>query len=229
MNEDKIKRLIESYNDSYYDVNFIQDKEDELFQNIVNFSKNERLQFIEFVDNQSYDSDSYRPIIYEAIMDNAIGLENFLFRQVYELIDMVEQNDVALKNNLSILYYLTNSVGLESTYYLRLLEYFMMKIKSNVPEIRLISLESIIDLNLIINKKVDTTTINTLIGLIEDKSFKVRMMSYLILKNEDLLPDKITLNLFDRIKVFFNKEAREYRNSIKLGKKIVDEISSKQE
>ena len=221
MKIEELEKLMDKFHDIYSEVY------EEVLDELLKFAIRDKEGYIKYVNSQKIGSNSYRSILYEAIMYDANGWENFLLDQITYIIEGYESMDKKAKEELSSIYYLTNIDDLEKSFYTSAIDYFKTKLNSTHPEIRVVALESMVDLHFGGEIEMNGQLKRELQNQLKDKAFKVRLFAYLHLKEEDLLPKKYKPHLIDRIRMKMSSDYKNYMNGQKIGAKVAEQILKK--
>jgi|GEM_PF-2730513 len=201
---------IELLMDRFYDVN--EDVDEQVFEALNAYFKNDKQGFIDYINSRPFGVESHRAILYECIMENANGWEDFLFEQIQIIVEASESGNQEAEYELSSLYYLTNISDLNKSFYTKSIEYLKTKINSENKKVRKAALENILDLHFESKFQLRPNLIESLQSQLYDKSFDVRHDAYLHLKDFDLIPNQFQRTLIDKIRI---KISQSYRSFMK--------------
>lgn len=213
---------IEKLMDKFYDIN--EDVDEQVFEKLNSYFFDNREEFKEYVNSQQLGLSSYRAILYESIMDNANGWEDFLFEQIKYIIDECDSGNKEAEHEISSIYYLTNISGLNSTFYTSTIKYLRGKLNSSNKEVRKAALEYIIDLHFEGNLIIDDELKSDLQNQLNDKLYNVRLYAYLNLKDENLLPKAFKQTTMDKIRTWISPNYRSYLKAKEIGKKVAEQV-----
>ena len=213
---------IEKLMDKFYDIN--EDVEEQVFEELTSYFSNDKEGFKEYVNSQPLGQFSYRAILYESIMDDANGWEDFLLEQIKYIVDECDSGNKKAEHEISSVYYLTSISDLKKDFYTSAIKYFRSKLNSNNKEVRKAALEYIIDLHFERNLTIDNYLKSELQNQLTDKIYNVRLYAYLNLKDESLLPKGFKQTTMDKIRTWISPNYRSYLRAKEIGKKVAEQI-----
>ena len=197
------------------------DVDDELIEKIQNYINSDKEEFVKFMNAQEMGLNSYRPIIYEALAEISNGLEDMMLDQIKNIIEAVEKGNENAKKELPSIGYFTDVSDLEESYYTNAIEYLRSKLNSNISELRKVSLTNILDLHLEANIEVDYTLRQELQKLLTDQDFDVRLVAFLHLGDNELLPKDFKQSVGDKLKTRLSPVYKEHMRIKGLAKMAV--------
>jgi len=213
---------IEKLMDKFYDI--YEDVDEQVFEKLNSYFFDDKEGFKEYVNSQPIGLSSYRAILYESIMDNANGWEDFLLEQIEYIINECDSGNKEAEHEISSIYYLTNISDLNSAFYTSTIKYLRSKLNSSNKEVRKAALEYIVDLHfegkLIISDELKSELQNQL----NDKIYNVRLYAYLNLKDDDLLPKGFKQNTMDKIRTWMSPSYRSYLRAKKIGTNAAERV-----
>ncbi|MEL6534530.1 MAG: hypothetical protein AAFQ98_03920 [Bacteroidota bacterium] len=212
---------IENLMDKFYDLD--SDVEDQIFEELLKFANNDKEGFINYVNAQKLDNDSYRPIIYQALMENAVGWEDFLLDQIKFIMEASESGGKDATDEISNIFYLVNIKDLAKSFYTAGIDYLEPKLNSRNIAVRKAALEYIVDLHFGGNITMKPKLKNELQTQLKDQIYTVRLSAYLNLKTGKLLPAGYKQSIIDKIRYLLSSDYRTYRKIKKMGEEIADQ------
>lgn len=216
---------IEKLMDKFYNIN--DDVDEQVFEKLNSYFFDDRDGFKEYVNSQPLGHSSYRAILYESIMDNANGWEDFLLEQIKYIIDECDSGNKEAEHEISSIFYLTNISDLNSTFYSSTIKYLRSKLNSSKKEVRKAALEYIVDLHFEGKLTLGDELKSELQNQLEDKIYNVRLYAYLKLKDENLLPKGFKQTTMDKIRTWMSPNFRSYLRAKEIGKKVVEQVMKK--
>ena len=213
---------LEELMDKFYDIN--KDVDQQVFDALNSYFENNKNGFIDYINSRPFGPDSYRAILYESIMDDANGWEDFLYEQIMQIVDASDSGNKDAEYELSSLYYLTNISDLQSSFYSKSIEYLRTKLNSNYKEVRKAALEYILDLNYESKARLDLGLKELLQKQLYDKSYNVRLFAYLHLTDFKLIPKRFKRTLIDKIRTRMSSSYRGHLKAKKIGQAVAKKI-----
>jgi len=211
---------IEKLMDRFYDLD--SDVDDQVFAALRNFANDDRERFVEYVNSQKFGPNSYRPILYESIMDNAKGWEDFLLNQIKYIIEHVELGTKSASSAISSIYFLTNIDDLEPSFYSSVIEFLQPRLRSKNIVLRKAALEYIVDLHFEGKINMCQKIKRELQMQLKDQVYNVRLNAYLILKDENLLPMEFKQSIIDRIRAMTSSDYWIHVKTKAIAKKVAE-------
>ena len=213
---------IEKLMDKFYDLD--SDVDDQVFEQLLKFANSDKEAFIKYSNSQKLGANSYRPILYEAIMHSANGWENFLLEQIKFIIEQADKGNKDAIYEISSIYYLTNISDLEKSFYSSAIEFFKPKLNSKNNEVKKAALEYIIDLHFESKIRLTQNLKEELQKQLEDKTYNVRLYAYLNLKDENLLPVGYKQSKLDKLRTWMSSDYRNYKKAKEMGEKVAEQV-----
>lgn len=213
---------IENLMDKFYDLD--SDVDDQVFEELQKFANSDKEGYIKYLNSQKLGPNSYRPILYEAIMDSANGWENFLLEEIKFIIEQAEKGDEDATYEISSIFYLTNISDLKKSFYTSAIEFFQSKLNSKNNEVKKAALEYTIDLHNESKIRLTEKLKKQLQVQLKDNSYNVRLYAYLNLKDENLLPQGYKQSILDKFRTLISFDFRNYRKVRGIGKKAAEQV-----
>ena len=215
---------IEKLMDKFYDLE--SNVEEEVLAELHEFAKKDKVGFIEYVNSQKMGGGSYRAILYESIMDDANGWEEFLLEQINNIIEEVDAGNKDAEYELLSLFYLTNISGLDKSFYTSAIDLFKAKLNAENNQLKKAALEYILDLHFKGKLNISSHLIQRLQEQLDDENFNVRLYAFLNLKDENLLPQGFRLKFTDRLRIWLSRDYKNYMEAKSMAQKAVDLVKS---
>ncbi len=206
---------IEILMDKFYDLD--EDVDEQVFNALNAHFGNDKNGFIDYINSRPIGQSSHRAILYEHIMNNASGWEEFLYEQIRLIIDAIESGNKDAEDELPSLYYLTNISDLKKSFYTKSIEYLRAKLNSRNNSVRKVALEHLLDLHFESKIDLDYSLRDALQYQLYDKNYNVRLYAYLNLNDFNLVPKNFKLRLMDRIRIKMSADHRSYLKAKKIG------------
>ena len=178
--------------------------DDDLLDELLQLAREHPQAFIDYVDAQPIGPPTYRPVLYEAIADELTGWEGFRLAQIRVAFEAASRSGADAEEILSSVFYLTGVYGLAPDFYTAAIEYLSSKLADARPDVRMGSLEYLLDLHTFSRIDLSGRLRRRLTAHLADAAYRVRTHAYLELKDANKLPTGFRLRWTDRIRHRFD-------------------------
>ncbi len=182
----------------FYD--FSSSENEKILKEIIRRAKADKTQFARYLADLDFGMDSPKEVMYEALSSDAKGFEDIILKEIKEVINQAESGNEDAEGYLSAIYWLTDLEGMTDEFYEKSLNLCFEKLDSSIAEVRYNCQDAIIDLIDASGKKMTTNQIAKIQKMLYDKDLKVKVYTYVNLKDMKAVPKDFKFSFFEKIK-----------------------------
>jgi len=183
---------------NFYDLS--TDENEKISKEIIRRAKANKAQFGQYFSDLDYGMDSPKEVMYEALHSDAHEFEDIILGEIKQVINQAESGDEDAEGYLMMLYYLADLEEMTDEFYEKSLTIYFEKLDSPIAEVRYNCLDAIIDVADASGKKLKQNQISKIQKILYDNDFKVKMNTYMTLRELEAIPRDFKFSFFDKIR-----------------------------